>query len=204
MAKVQRVCLDEIIGYFDDLEDPRDTVNRKHPLVSVVVIAALYFGKEVLIPITLAILLSFVLAPLADLLRRAHLGRVLSVLLAVLIALEDALDQYLMREPAYFFGRPVEHATVDPENPYILAAHLRCAASEIALWPGDEALFGPRMREVAEALEGLGALVRRRDRWHAPSRAYPGVIGNSTSLSSTGASHPRFFLAAGSGLGVGR
>jgi predicted transposase YbfD/YdcC len=39
MAKVQRVCLDEIIGYFDGLEDPRDTVNRKHPLVSVVVIA---------------------------------------------------------------------------------------------------------------------------------------------------------------------
>src|SRR6516162_253768 len=39
MAKVQRFCLDEIIGYFDDLEDPRDTVNRKHPLVSVVIIA---------------------------------------------------------------------------------------------------------------------------------------------------------------------
>ena len=39
MAKVQRVCLEEILGYFDDLEDPRATVNRKHPLVSVVVIA---------------------------------------------------------------------------------------------------------------------------------------------------------------------
>jgi predicted transposase YbfD/YdcC len=39
MAKAQRVGLDEIIGYFDDLEDPRDTVNRKHPLVSVVIIA---------------------------------------------------------------------------------------------------------------------------------------------------------------------
>jgi predicted transposase YbfD/YdcC len=39
MAKVQRIGLDEIIGYFDDLEDPRDPVNRKHPLVSVVVIA---------------------------------------------------------------------------------------------------------------------------------------------------------------------
>lgn len=39
MAKVRRVCLDEIIGYFDDLEDPRATVNRKHPLVSVVIIA---------------------------------------------------------------------------------------------------------------------------------------------------------------------
>lgn len=39
MAKVQRIGLEEIIGYFDALEDPRDTVNRKHPLVSVVVIA---------------------------------------------------------------------------------------------------------------------------------------------------------------------
>ena len=39
MARVQRVGLDEILGYFDDLEDPRDTVNRKHPLVSVVLIA---------------------------------------------------------------------------------------------------------------------------------------------------------------------
>ena len=39
MAKVHRVCLDEIIGYFDTLEDPRDSVNRKHPLVSVVIIA---------------------------------------------------------------------------------------------------------------------------------------------------------------------
>src|ERR1019366_4379874 len=39
MAKVQQVCLDEVVGYFDDLEDPRSTVNLKHPLVSVVVIA---------------------------------------------------------------------------------------------------------------------------------------------------------------------
>jgi predicted transposase YbfD/YdcC len=31
--------LDELIGYFDDLEDPRSTINRQHPLVSVVVIA---------------------------------------------------------------------------------------------------------------------------------------------------------------------
>src|SRR5262249_28985128 len=39
MARVNHVGLDEMIGYFDDLEDPRDTANRKHPLVSVVVIA---------------------------------------------------------------------------------------------------------------------------------------------------------------------
>jgi predicted PurR-regulated permease PerM len=55
--------------------------------VSVVVVAGLYFGRSVLIPITLAMLLSFLLAPLVNLLRRMHLGRVPSVLLAVLLAL---------------------------------------------------------------------------------------------------------------------
>jgi predicted transposase YbfD/YdcC len=39
MATIQHVRLDEVIGYFDELEDPRSTVNRQHPLVSVVVIA---------------------------------------------------------------------------------------------------------------------------------------------------------------------
>ena len=39
MTKTQRICLDEVVGYFDELEDPRSTINQKHPLVSVVVIA---------------------------------------------------------------------------------------------------------------------------------------------------------------------
>ena len=37
MAKTQHGRLEEVIGYFDELEDPRSTVNQKHPLVSVVV-----------------------------------------------------------------------------------------------------------------------------------------------------------------------
>ena len=39
MTKTQQVCLNEVITYFDELEDERSTINRKHPLVSVVVIA---------------------------------------------------------------------------------------------------------------------------------------------------------------------
>jgi len=39
MARSQHVYLDEVVGYFDELEDPRSTINQKHPLVSVVVIA---------------------------------------------------------------------------------------------------------------------------------------------------------------------
>jgi predicted transposase YbfD/YdcC len=39
MAMAQSICLDEIISYFDALEDPRSSINQKHPFVSVVVIA---------------------------------------------------------------------------------------------------------------------------------------------------------------------
>src|SRR3954471_8776493 len=41
MPKMQHVGLDEVLGYFDALEEPRADVNLKHPLVSVVVIALL-------------------------------------------------------------------------------------------------------------------------------------------------------------------
>ena len=56
-------------------------------LVGITIIATLYYAQAVLIPITLAILLTFILAPLVDLLRRIHLPRVLAVLLAVALAL---------------------------------------------------------------------------------------------------------------------
>ena len=39
MADLQRISLDEVVLHFAELEDPRSTVNRQHPLVSVVVIA---------------------------------------------------------------------------------------------------------------------------------------------------------------------
>jgi predicted PurR-regulated permease PerM len=55
--------------------------------VSVVVVAALYLARDVLIPVTLAGLLSFVLAPLASVLRRARIPRVPSVLLAISAAM---------------------------------------------------------------------------------------------------------------------
>jgi predicted PurR-regulated permease PerM len=56
-------------------------------ITSVVIVCALYFGRTVLIPITLAILLSFLLAPLADWLRMLRIGRITSVIAAVLVAL---------------------------------------------------------------------------------------------------------------------
>src|ERR1700761_422383 len=54
--------------------------------VGVTVVACLYFASAVLIPITLAILLSFLVAPLADALTRLRLGHVASVFAAVVIS----------------------------------------------------------------------------------------------------------------------
>jgi predicted PurR-regulated permease PerM len=56
-------------------------------IAAAVVIAALYFASEILIPMTLAVLLSFVLSPLMELLRRVWVPRVLAALLAVVIAI---------------------------------------------------------------------------------------------------------------------
>lgn len=55
--------------------------------VGVVVVAALYLGQDVLVPITVAVLLSFVLTPLVSLLRKTKIGRIASVVLAALAAL---------------------------------------------------------------------------------------------------------------------
>lgn len=55
--------------------------------VGVVFVSALYFARDVLVPITLAVLLSFLVAPIAAFLRRWHCGRVGSVLLAMLLPL---------------------------------------------------------------------------------------------------------------------
>ena len=55
--------------------------------VGVTVIAALYFGKDILLPITVAVLLSFVLSPLVGTLRRLRIPRVVAVVFSVGLAL---------------------------------------------------------------------------------------------------------------------
>jgi predicted PurR-regulated permease PerM len=55
-------------------------------VLAVIIIMMLYFGREIIIPIALAILLSFVLAPLVGLLQRARVPRGLAVVSVVIIA----------------------------------------------------------------------------------------------------------------------
>lgn len=55
-------------------------------LIAALVVTALYVGREVLLPLALAILLSFVLTPMLLLLRRLNIPRVLSVGIVVSVA----------------------------------------------------------------------------------------------------------------------
>lgn len=72
--------------------------------------------------------------------------------LAVLLAGNDPVDQYLLRNPDYFFAQSPEHAVVDPDNPYVLAKHLKAAAFELPLVAEDYQRFGPLAHPIAEVL----------------------------------------------------
>jgi len=93
-------------------------------------------------------------------------GRGKEQALTILVAYNDPIDQYLMHHPDYFFGRPVEQGVVDPQNAYILAGHLGCAAAELPLAPEDAALFGARASAVADILAAGGDLTRIDDRYY--------------------------------------
>ncbi|GLS59142.1 AI-2E family transporter [Methylobacterium haplocladii] len=55
-------------------------------IVAAIIVTGLYLGRDILIPIAIAVLLSFVIGPLVHVFRRLKLGRLLSVLIAVLMA----------------------------------------------------------------------------------------------------------------------
>ncbi|MFQ6099459.1 MAG: DEAD/DEAH box helicase, partial [Armatimonadota bacterium] len=93
--------------------------------------------------------------------------------MAVLIASNSPIDQYLMQHPDYFFGRSPEHAIVDPDNPHILAGHLACAAQELPIAAGESQSFGEFAEAVLEILEDAGQVRRRGDKWYWTGTHYP-------------------------------
>jgi DEAD/DEAH box helicase domain-containing protein len=72
--------------------------------------------------------------------------------LAVLVASEDALDQFFMREPETLLRRSVEAARSDWRNPRVLDGHVLCAAFEAPLDDADRVTLGD------EALARAGEL----------------------------------------------
>ncbi|HEX4904222.1 MAG TPA: DEAD/DEAH box helicase [Acidimicrobiales bacterium] len=79
-------------------------------------------------------------------------GRAQQQSLAVLIAGEDQLDQWLMAHPSEVFTRPPEPAVVNPTNPFVLLPHLACAAYELPLTPDDERWWGDALDDGVREL----------------------------------------------------
>lgn len=96
--------------------------------------------------------------------------------LAVLLAGNDPVDQYLLRHPQYFFAQTPEQAVVDPNNPYVLAQHLPAAAFELPL-SGEVDLdrFGPLAAPIAGALEHDGQLAAVKGKYYFAGGQNPAV-----------------------------
>ena len=101
--------------------------------------------------------------------------------LAVLVASEDGLDQFFMREPDKLLGRRVEAAILDHANPRVLAGHVRSAAYEAPLTDDDAAHPRRRGARCGSTRSGAERDARRhRLGRQGPSRcARPAAFGRS-------------------------
>ena len=82
--------------------------------------------------------------------------------LAVLVAGDDALDQWFMSHPRELFTRRPEPVIVNPANPFVLDPHLACASYELPLTPGDDGYWEDELEDGIRRLV-LGDALRLRE-----------------------------------------
>ena len=73
---------------------------------------------------------------------REQLGSV-----AVLVAAENSLDQWMMRHPEELFNRVSEPAVINLDNPHVFVPHLGCAAFELPLTHNDSEYWPTQLDE---------------------------------------------------------
>ncbi len=131
-------------------------------LLAVVSTSALELGIDIG-GLDVCILVGYPGTVMATLQRGGRVGRAQQESAVIVVAGEDALDQYFARNPEDFFSRPPEKAVVNPDNEVILARHLECAAAELPLTLDEDLLRGPAARQAARDLLGRGLLLRTAD-----------------------------------------
>ena len=98
-------------------------------------------------------------------------GRRTTSSLSVLIASASPIDQYVIENPGYFFGKNPESALIDPDNIYILLDHLKCAVFEL---PFDlHEVFGRQSVELLSYLEEEGVIRLTGGKYYWSDRSYP-------------------------------
>ena len=100
-------------------------------------------------------------------------GRAQQQSLAVLVAGEDQLDQWLMAHPRELFARAPEPAVINPSNPSVLLPHLACAAYELPLSPDDGCWWGDELDDGVRDLVHEDHLIVREQRAYWAGRGAP-------------------------------
>jgi DEAD/DEAH box helicase domain-containing protein len=115
--------------------------------------------------------------------RAGRAGRRSGSSCAVMVASSAPLDQFMVRNPDYFFGRSPEHAFIQPDNLEILVNHLKCAAFELPIAPEDR--FGEMdVVELCARLAEAGYLYRAGEHYHWTHEAYPADTVSLRSVTS--------------------
>ena len=76
--------------------------------------------------------------------------------IAVLVAGQDQLDQYVVRHPELLFDRPTDRVVVNLTNPEVMVPQVGCAAAELPVSRADRDLWGPELDEATAELVRTG------------------------------------------------
>jgi DEAD/DEAH box helicase domain-containing protein len=115
--------------------------------------------------------------------RAGRAGRRTTRSAAVLVASSAPLDQFIVRNPSYFFDASPEHALVNPDNLHILLDHIKCAAFELPF--ADTEAFGDlNVQEILAILAEEGFVHLADGEWHWTHESYPADAVSLRSVSS--------------------
>ncbi|MDH4321887.1 MAG: DEAD/DEAH box helicase [Desulfobulbaceae bacterium] len=154
-------------------------------LLGIVSTSALELGIDIG-ALDICILLGYPGTIMATWQRSGRVGRRQRDALIIMIAQEDALDQYFLRNPRDFFDRGVEAAVLNPDNGVIVRRHLLCACAEAVLPVDDPLLAGEAARLALAEMAAAGELQLSGDgRFWYTGRRYP---HREVSLRGTGQS----------------
>ena len=131
-------------------------------LLAVVSTSALELGIDIG-GLDVCILVGYPGTVMATLQRGGRVGRAQQESAVIVVAGEDALDQYFARNPEDFFSRPPEKAVVNPDNEVILARHLECAAAELPLSADEPWLQSAGARRAVRELRKQSLLLQSAD-----------------------------------------
>jgi DEAD/DEAH box helicase domain-containing protein len=115
--------------------------------------------------------------------RAGRAGRRSGSSCAVVVASSAPLDQYIVRNPDYFFGNTPEHAFIQPDNLEILVNHLKCAAFELPIAP-DESFGDVDVPDLCVRMAEAGFLHHAGDHYHWTQEAYPADTVSLRSVTS--------------------